>query len=561
MKSGVILSEKRVFGIVLKEEEMYRVLLVDDEILVREAISANIDWNGLGYQLVGDCQNGKEAMEFVQKCPVDLVLTDICMPYMDGMELSCYLHDNYPETKIIIFSGFGEFEYAKKAIQYNVSEYLLKPVTAVELTEILKKMKKTLESAKKEEQKLENLTKNSEEYRKNKQMIRSQAISSLVTRSQEPDACVKKLEELGVFLEASDYRVAVVSIDIYSGLYEQSMTQRQESALMTFVVYNISDEVVRNYEAGIAYQEANNRVGILFQTNKPMEFSRMAEVICKEIKEKVYETMTLDISIAVGSYVKKLEDLHLSYDEADKALEYRYLLGGKLFLNMEKDKKFGGEAVLEDQLEKLTSGLQKNRREEIQESLDTIQERIIESRVNKSRACLYLQQVLRTISSVVEKIHSNPRSVEERKEELLNSITSQRTFQDAMEQVEEFAWEAADYMERENSSSGKRQALQALEYIQEHYAQQDLSLNTVCSYLGISTSHFSTIFKEMTGETFMEVLIRTRMDKAKELLEHTTLKNYEIAERVGFSDPHYFSISFKKMTGMTPTVYARKNHR
>ena len=251
----------------------------------------------------------------------------------------------------------------------------------------------------------------------------------------------------------------------------------------------------------------------------------------------------------------------MSYDEADKALEYRYLLGGRLFLNLEKDKNFGGEAILEDQLEKLTGGLQRYRKEDIKESLDMIRERIIESRVNKSRACLYLQRVLRTISSVVEKIHSNPRSVEERKEELLSSITRQRTFQDAMKLVEEFAREAADYMERENSSSGKRQALQALEYIQEHYAEQDLSLNTVCGYLGISTSHFSTIFKEMTGETFMEVLIRTRMDKAKELLEHTTLKNYEIAERVGFSDPHYFSISFKKMTGMTPTVYARKNHR
>lgn len=540
---------------------MYRVLLVDDEILVREAISANIDWNGLGYELVGDCQNGKEAMEFVQKYPVDLVLTDICMPYVDGMELSGYLHDNYPETKIIIFSGFGEFEYAKKAIQYNVSEYLLKPVTAIELTEILKKMKKTLESARREEQKLERLTKTSEEYKKNEQLIRSQAISSLVTCTQEPELCVKKLKELGVFLESSDYRVAVVSIDIYSGLYEQSMTQRQESALMAFVVYNISDEVVRSYEAGIAYQEANNRVGILFQTNKPMEFSREIEEICREIQEKVYEAMTLDISIAVGNYVKKPENLHLSYDEADKALEYRYLLGGRLFLNLEKDKNFGGEAILEDQLEKLTGGLQRYRKEDIKESLDMIRERIIESRVNKSRACLYLQRVLRTISSVVEKIHSNPRSVEERKEELLSSITRQRTFQDAMKLVEEFAREAADYMERENSSSGKRQALQALEYIQEHYAEQDLSLNTVCGYLGISTSHFSTIFKEMTGETFMEVLIRTRMDKAKELLEHTTLKNYEIAERVGFSDPHYFSISFKKMTGMTPTVYARKNHR
>ena len=85
---------------------MYRVLLVDDEILVRDAIKARIDWNSLGYELAGDCQNGKEAIEFVQNHPVDVVLTDICMPYVDGMELSHFLHDNYPEILIIIFSGF-----------------------------------------------------------------------------------------------------------------------------------------------------------------------------------------------------------------------------------------------------------------------------------------------------------------------------------------------------------------------------------------------------------------------------------------------------------------------
>ena len=143
---------------------MYRVLLVDDEILVRDAIRNNIDWQGLGYELAGDCQNGKEAIEFVQEQPVDLVLTDICMPYVDGMELSHYLHDNCPEVKIIIFSGFGEFEYAKKAIQYNVSEYLLKPVTAVELTEVLKNMYQILETARQEEMKLRMLTRDSKEY-------------------------------------------------------------------------------------------------------------------------------------------------------------------------------------------------------------------------------------------------------------------------------------------------------------------------------------------------------------------------------------------------------------
>lgn len=102
---------------------------------------------------MGDCENGRQAVEFVQSHKVDVVLTDICMPYMDGMELSEFLHDNYPDIFIVIFSGFGEFEYAKKAIRYNVSEYMLKPVTAMELTKVLRNMKEKLDSRKKNRKK------------------------------------------------------------------------------------------------------------------------------------------------------------------------------------------------------------------------------------------------------------------------------------------------------------------------------------------------------------------------------------------------------------------------
>ena len=137
-------------------------------------------------------------------------------------------------------------------------------------------------------------------------------------------------------------------------------------------------------------------------------------------------------------------------------------------------------------------------------------------------------------------------------------MTEQSTFQQAIGLVKEYAEEVFEKLSSLNSSSGQRQVSLALDYIQNNYMDPNLSLNSICSYLSISTSYFSTIFKEVTGETFMEVLIRTRMDKARELLENTTLKNYEIAEKVGFSDPHYFGISFKKITGKTPTEYARE---
>ena len=124
---------------------MYRVIVVDDEILVREAICENINWSHLGYELVGNCENGKSAIEFLEENDVDVVLTDICMPYVDGMELSEYIHTNIPNTRIIIFSGYDEFEYAKKAIRYNVEDYLLKPVTAFELSEVLTKLKHSMD--------------------------------------------------------------------------------------------------------------------------------------------------------------------------------------------------------------------------------------------------------------------------------------------------------------------------------------------------------------------------------------------------------------------------------
>ena len=148
---------------------MYRILLVDDEILVRDAIKKNIDWAGLDCELTGICENAQQAAEFVKQHPVDIVLTDILMPYMDGMELSHFLHDHYPDVVIVIFSGFGEFEYAKKAIQYNVSEYLLKPVTAVELTEVLNRMKEKVDQRRQVKRMMENLTRASEYYRKNAQ--------------------------------------------------------------------------------------------------------------------------------------------------------------------------------------------------------------------------------------------------------------------------------------------------------------------------------------------------------------------------------------------------------
>ena len=123
---------------------MYKVLLVDDEALIREAISENIPWEEMGFELIASCENGREAMERMKEVTPDLLLTDIYMPYVDGIELARYVNENHPDTKTVIISGYDEFEYAKQAVRYQVMEYILKPVTPSELAEVLLRAKKRI---------------------------------------------------------------------------------------------------------------------------------------------------------------------------------------------------------------------------------------------------------------------------------------------------------------------------------------------------------------------------------------------------------------------------------
>ena len=539
---------------------MYKILLVDDEILVRDAIRENIDWGKLDCELIGDCENGKQAVEFVKTHEVDIVLTDILMPYMDGMELSHFLHDNYPDILIVIFSGFGEFEYAKKAIQYNVSEYMLKPVTAMELTKVIENMKEKLDSRKKEQRKMESLTQVSQDYHKNANVIRSKALDCLVKCTREVQVSLDELERMGITFQAASYRVAVFDIDTYSEMYQMDMDKQQESALMAFVLFNVGDEIVVREKAGVVYQEGNNRVCIIFAGNRTKEFSESIHRICHEIQKKVKEVIGLETSIGIGSWVRSPYELIYSYRLAAKAIDYRYLLGGNLLFDME-EKKTDNSIFLINDLETLTEAIKSGDRRLMEETLGQIETEIKSALVEKSYACIYLQQVIRAIGNTCQSLSEEPEQIIAQREALLKAVTEQRMFSQAAALVEKYAQEVFDELQELNSSSGQRQGMLAMDYIQKNYMDPGLSLNSICSYLNISTSYFSTIFKEMTGETFIEVLTRVRMEKAKELLENTTMKNYEIAEKVGFSDPHYFGISFKKITGKTPTEYAREKRR
>ena len=535
---------------------LYRALFVDDEGLIREEVSKNVPWMSLGYELIGSCQNGKEALEIIESHPVDLVLTDICMPYMDGMDLSKVLHDKYPKTKIIILSGYDEFEYAKRALQYNVEEYILKPVTALELGEALKKLKGTLD---KEREADRVFGKMNTAYRKSKMLLYSNAMQNLIVGNKSEKESRKELKELGIELTSSYYRVAVVQLDLYTRDKVLEEKAKRESALMAFVVYNISQEVVKEYEAGYVCQGKDLCTLLLLCTDRKKEFEKGAWDICSKIVNELKETMHLDATVGLGSYVEEVRDIYHSYEEAEYAIEFRYVSGSRRVIEIGTEK-IGKEEnkALEQCIESFILHMKAGEFEKTAKDIDKMKEEISNVRMEKDRIFLYFRQMMDKMGELLKGADLKDTSIYQKQYEVLKEIMKDATLEESLERLKQYGKEVEDSLEGQKNTRGKRYAILAVDFIEKNYGDSSLNLATVCSYLNISTSRFSSIFKNTTGKTFMEVLIQTRMEKAKELLSNTDMKNYEIAEKVGFSDPHYFSISFKKITGKTPTEFARE---
>ena len=257
---------------------------------------------------------------------------------------------------------------------------------------------------------MEKLTKASENYRKNAQVIRSKAIEAFVNCTTNVEESIERLQNMGIELSAVRYRVAMFDIDLYSDMYQVDVEKRQESALMAFVLYNISNEIVTREQAGIAYQEGGNRVCILFQEKWSRDFTTKTKMICKEIQDKMKEVMGIEVSMGIGAWVKTPGELLISHDIASQVMQYRYLLGGNLLIDMAEIKP-GYNVPIDHLLDDLMAALKAGNRELVEKIFHEMQNSIKKGLVEKSRACMYLQQIVRTLDRVCEDVSADMKCV------------------------------------------------------------------------------------------------------------------------------------------------------
>ena len=528
----------------------YSVLLVDDEEDVVEAIVQKIDWDRLGYSLAGYAKNGLEALEIAEEKPIDVVLTDIKMPYMDGLTLSHRLKELYPSIKIIIFSGFDEFEYAKEAIRLEAEEYMLKPVDAGELSRVFQKVHEALDQEFDEKQSIHRLK---NYYLESLPILQESLYTSLIEGTLPQQDLESTLLDYQISLPGKYYAVVIL---------HNSLSLSPEGInplLITMSIRKLAEErLQKNWRpCFLTYLGHTLFIAQMDKESDSLKLTDDCEILCRMARHICKATVTAGI----GKTVSNLMDLPLSYLGARDAVAYRVLYGrgkaiaiSEIGLEGKEEHKVNKEIIDEERLLDIYRSIRMSSEEELDKCIDLY---IENSRLDSPSLQEYHFFLMDLVTNMHKFLLANQvdTGLIFPKEEDVYQKVQQFSLAELSQWMKEICKKMQIIIQEMRSDKTKSFVKKAVEHVHSHYMDKDLTVEALSQELQVSAAYFSTVFKRETGKSFINYLTDYRMEKALRLLMEEEEKTYIIAEAVGYSDPNYFSYAFKKKFGMSPSKY------
>ena len=529
---------------------MYKVIIVDDESVVRERLYNQLLYFSDDFEIVGQFENGYDALLSGTPLMPDLLITDIKMPYIDGIELIKRMKQELPLLQTIIISGFDSFDYAKQAISLGVIGYISKPITIDELSETIRKAKIALEKRNAVDENLEDLKKRADSGLK---LMQNNDLSKLITLKDIPENFKEKLKTDEINL---DYEYTILgAVD-----FDDEVTQISfnEMELVNFYLEKYFEEEFKDTNLDYIIFDNGEEFGLFMFSNEPIHKENLQEILVR-ILAKIKLGCHTSMSIGLSEF--KHKDENKSYRElyrhALRTLEYRTVIGpniviffddinknktttGKVdeneFKNITYEVLYGELDVAKERIEKLLKTITT---ENFKETYLFILNNLLDSLL---KACVNLQALFlryMTYEELALKFHSI--KVNEQLFDFINGLVDE-----------------IDRINKESRQSGVESSFrQILTFIDNNYAKSDLSLEDVASELNYSVSYISAILKK-NNTSFTKYLTDVRMEQAKVLLRNPDNKLLTIATKVGYDDPYYFSHCFKKNTGISPAEYRKK---
>ena len=535
-----------------------KVFLVEDEYIVREGIKNNIDWEKNGYDFCGEASDGELAFPMISEKRPDIVITDIRMPFMDGIELSRMIKEEYPEIKIIILSGHEEFEYAKAAIQIGVEEYLLKPINGDELLQVVNRVAQKI---KEENESRETLQEGEED--ENFEYAKRQLLSSLIDDNASLSDAMEQGKKIHLNLMAQCYNIMMLKLQRKNK--EQGFSQRILELYKT-----MADTMKEQDGQSIMFDRAPEGKVILFMGSGEEEIRRNMDVFAGQFREILPEYEDVTYFGSVGVPVMRLRELGESYEAASHGFSYRFLTepnqivdNHTVFDQTRNEKKFscsiGSVDIQNLDKQKIESFLKGGEMDEIHFFVEEYMKNTGDAGKNSMIFRQYIvmdmffaaSHFLTQITDGREQL-GEPFESPEQMQKIVSDLEATVVY------IKELFTKVMQVRDAQTTEHNSDVVENAKKYISENYHDEELTLNTVAHEVNVSPNHLSAMFSQKTGQTFVKYLTDVRMHRAKELLKCTSKRSNEICEEVGYRDPHYFSHLFKKNVGCSPIQYRER---
>jgi two-component system response regulator YesN len=542
---------------------MYQILIVDDEHFIREGIINSLDWKKLGFDRVMEASNGLEAKKIIDQFRPQVIITDIKMPGMDGLKVTEYAASLNIRTKVIILSGYNEFDYARKAITYGAFDFILKPSDYAELINIINM---AVEKLKGEEQRDQEFLKLKAEFNAKIEYFRQSffkkiIISPLLHDTSGTTQLKESLNLYNIKDEGNPFLI-LAKIDQYDAFLQKKSEEEKQLLLL-----RLEQQLLDYFQTSLKTEHKLNAYLIPLKDELyavvVIEKQAISETEKMEFCEKLQRRLhtygfQLTLSFGISRSKSSLLELNKAYLEASEALQYIFYFGKESIIFYEdlpaypKDKlerpylmyieefkpiiktlKIGDKEASLKQLKYLFKLFEYH-----QENSDTV----------KSISIELIVQIMTSIRN------SSKDEIKDLPEKLYMDIASTETNENCLNILESAISALAEDVYNETRTNHKKIVQKVLDIIYQFYGQE-ISLTWVASQVHLNSSYISRLLKNECGMNFTELLTLHRMEQAKQLLKDPAIKIYEASEKVGIFDAQYFSSKFKKYTGLTPSEY------
>jgi len=524
---------------------MYKVLLADDEILDLRGLQTFMPWHELNMEVVAAVNSGFAALDFIRRNAVDILVTDIRMPNMSGLELARKAVEILPQLKMIFVSGYEDFHYAKQALDLHAKSYVLKPVEEEELILALRSIEAELDRE-------AELVKIETNYKQTIPVIKNELLLRMLQGNHNQDIMATLEREYGVLLTQAVIRVIMIEIDDLA--WKLNALTEQEQNMLLLAVY---DTLASECEAQGIYtlcKVSKHRLAFMLEQGSSNEITLLTQFIGL-IKSK----FPLTITVGLGNPVTGVDTISASYQQAKQALENKMVSGKNKIIPFSELQVDDVREIkdLEMTLDSLFTAMSNYQLVQIHDELDVLFHWI---KNMKSKTTVYNVsiQIISELDAYLSTLHEDLFKILDVRSANLDILFKFETIDDIQSWLRARVFEISEMLQLKKMKKNNKLIDSICAYVENH-VDGNLTLRDVGNYFSFSPNYLGVLFKEGTGVNFSDYVIDRRMERARKLLQEPNTKIFEIADRLGYRSLTYFSRQFKDKYGMTPGEYRKKS--